>query len=303
LILLCGLMSETPLERVREALDALGADHCTLDPRRAGTSSLEPSVAGGRLRADGHDLPLDAVRGVYNRWSDPASLPDVARRLADRPERGSSHRLHQTLMHWMEVTPARVVNRCSAMGSNSSKPYQAQAIRRAGFEIPETLITNRPDEALRFFEERGEVIYKSISGVRSIVHTLERADLPRLDRIRACPVQFQEKVPGDDVRVHVVADRLFATRIETRATDYRYAGRQVGEAARLEPFELPDDVAERCVAVTAALGLEVAGVDLKRTPDGRYYCFEVNPSPAFSFYQDQTGQPIAHAIAQHLLAA
>jgi glutathione synthase/RimK-type ligase-like ATP-grasp enzyme len=206
-------------------------------------------------------------------------------------------------MHWMEVTPARVVNRCSAMGSNSSKPYQAQAIRRAGFEIPETLITNRPDEALRFFEERGEVIYKSISGVRSIVHTLERADLPRLDRIRACPVQFQEKIPGDDVRVHVVADRLFATRIETRATDYRYAGRQVGEAARLEPFELPDDVAERCVAVTAALGLEVAGVDLKRTPDGRYYCFEVNPSPAFSFYQDQTGQPIAHAIAQHLLAA
>jgi len=43
--------------------------------------------------------------------------------------------------------------------------------------------------------------------------------------------------------------------------------------------------------------LAVAGIDLRRTPEDEWYCFEVNPSPAFSFYEEATHQPIAEAIA------
>ena len=43
-------------------------------------------------------------------------------------------------------------------------------------------------------------------------------------------------------------------------------------------------------------------MDLRSTPDGAWYCFEVNPSPGFTYYQEETGQPIADAIAR-LLAA
>ena len=42
---------------------------------------------------------------------------------------------------------------------------------------------------------------------------------------------------------------------------------------------------------------------LKLTPDQQVYCFEVNPSPAFSYYEAHTGQPIAQAIARYLAAA
>jgi hypothetical protein len=38
-------------------------------------------------------------------------------------------------------------------------------------------------------------------------------------------------------------------------------------------------------------------------PDGRYYCFEVNPSPVFSCYEFDTGQQIAASIAALLMAA
>jgi hypothetical protein len=31
--------------------------------------------------------------------------------------------------------------------------------------------------------------------------------------------------------------------------------------------------------------------------DGRVICFEVNPSPAFSYYERHTGQPIARELA------
>jgi hypothetical protein len=46
-----------------------------------------------------------------------------------------------------------------------------------------------------------------------------------------------------------------------------------------------------------------SGIDLKITPDDEVYCFEVNPSPAFSYYESNTGQPISAAIARALTKA
>jgi glutathione synthase/RimK-type ligase-like ATP-grasp enzyme len=188
------------------------------------------------------------------------------------------------------------------MASNGSKPYQAQLISRHGLLTPETLITNDPQQAREFYETRSRVVYKSASGARSIVQTMVSADVERLGFLRACPVQFQTWVPGTDVRVHVIGTEVFATAITTTATDYRYATAQVDEPAYLEAYELDDEVAERCRELTADLGLEFAGVDLKITPDGQVYCFEVNPSPAYTYFSGQTKQPIAQALARHLLA-
>jgi hypothetical protein len=39
----------------------------------------------------------------------------------------------------------------------------------------------------------------------------------------------------------------------------------------------------------AILELVVAEVDLRRTPEDDWYCFEVTPSPGFSYYQSFTG--------------
>ena len=57
---------------------------------------------------------------------------------------------------------------------------------------------------------------------------------------------------------------------------------------------------ERCRRLAAGVNLPVAGIDLRVTAKGEWYCFEVNPSPGFTYYQDATGQPIAEAIAQFL---
>ena len=58
---------------------------------------------------------------------------------------------------------------------------------------------------------------------------------------------------------------------------------------------------KRPVATTLlTVGLVLAGIDLKITPDEEVYCFEVNPCPAFSFYELSTGQPISEGIARRL---
>jgi glutathione synthase/RimK-type ligase-like ATP-grasp enzyme len=103
-----------------------------------------------------------------------------------------------------------------------------------------------------------------------------------------------------DVRVHTIGERLFATAITTPATDYRYAHQQTGEEASFAATELPEELADRCLALARGLGLGLAGIDLRLTPDGRAVCFEVNPSPGYSYYESYTGQPITAAIAAHL---
>jgi glutathione synthase/RimK-type ligase-like ATP-grasp enzyme len=206
------------------------------------------------------------------------------------------------LRDWANNTAALVINRPSASASNSSKPYQAAFIEQFGFLTPPTLITTDADAALAFWDMHGAVIYKSISSVRSIVTRLTSAHLTRLPSLAVCPTQFQAYVPGRDIRVHLIGDRLFACQIDSDADDYRYAAR-TGSRLEMRNYVLPADVADRCRALVAGLGLVFAGVDLRRTPDGLWFCFEVNPSPAFTFYTASTGAPIAAAVADVLCTA
>ena len=71
----------------------------------------------------------------------------------------------------------------------------------------------------------------------------------------------------------------------------------------MEPLALPDEVAAACLRVARQFQLLFAGIDLKETPEGDYYCFEVNPSPGFLVYEQQSGQGISRALAQLLATA
>jgi D-alanine-D-alanine ligase-like ATP-grasp enzyme len=59
-------------------------------------------------------------------------------------------------------------------------------------------------------------------------------------------------------------------------------------------------LAARCIDLSRRLELPLAGIDLRRTPEGRHVCFEVNPSPAFSFYEQRAGIPVASSVARYL---
>lgn len=255
----------------------------------------------GWLRNDQQICRLEDITGVYIRLMDDRFLPEVKTEPHNSPKRAYCRSLHDTLTQWCQIAPTRVVNRPLAMGSNSSKPYQTQIISRYGFKIPKTLITNDPLVATKFAQQHEKIIYKSISGVRSIVQILNENDLGRLERIRWCPVQFQEFVEGTNIRVHVIGESAFATMLTTDATDYRYAHRQGYSEVGMTDIKLDDEIVQRCVRLASGLGLEFAGIDLKMTPNNEVYCFEVNPSPAFNFYESGTGQPIAQTVAQYLL--
>jgi hypothetical protein len=303
MILLCGIPSESPMAMVRARLEELGAAYLMLNQREVANARLIYKVSdravSGELWLHQQLYKLEDIRGVYTRLMDDQSLPEMRDEPIRSPARLHCRAFHDALIQWMEITPARVVNRTEPMGTNSSKPYQAQLIRQHGFLTPETLITNDPQAVREFHAQHARVIYKSISSVRSIVQTLDVKDYPRLQSIRWCPTQFQVFVEGDNVRVHVVGRDVFATRIRTDVTDYRYARHQ-GREAELVEWALDGELEKRCVKLAHALSLPFAGIDLKITPDDEVYCFEVNPCPGFSYYESYTRQPISYALARYL---
>jgi glutathione synthase/RimK-type ligase-like ATP-grasp enzyme len=133
------------------------------------------------------------------------------------------------------------------------------------------------------------------------VKILSAVKLNELWRIRHLPTQFQAFVPGTNVRVHVVGEDLYATKIMTEAVDYRYAGEE-GLEVKMVSMNLPEETAVACLNLSRMLNLPLCGIDLKLTPEGEYYCFEVNPSPAYSYYQENSGQDIATAIVKYLMS-
>jgi glutathione synthase/RimK-type ligase-like ATP-grasp enzyme len=306
MILLCGIPSETPLAMVGSELERMGADFRILNQRHVANCALSWEVSRGEITGtldlEGESFDVRSIDGAYVRLMDDRLLPELRGLGEDSPERRRSRAFHDALYRWLELAPGRVVNRSGPQGSNSSKPYQAQLIAASGFLVPETLITNDPACVTEFASERSAIIYKSTSGIRSIVQEFGETDRERLELIRWCPVQFQERIPGVDVRVHVVGEEAFPTRIVSDVLDYRYAKKQGGRA-ELEAVELAEHVVERCVLLAKKLMLPFVGIDLKVTPDDEVYCFEVNPCPAFSYFEANTGQPIARAVARYLVGA
>jgi len=303
MILLWGLSGDDPLEAVAASLRDRAVPFRLLDQRQVLDLSIDLRIGvrlSGVVHAPDGPIDLDEVDAVYVRVYD-------ARRLRTVEAAGSGvlpriQAIETALWSWIDESPARVVNRPSAMASNNSKPYQASLIHAQGFAVPETLVTTDAAAARDFWEQHRAVIYKSTSGIRSVVSRLTSVHLDRLKDLRWCPTQLQAWIPGRDFRAHVVGGMVFAAEVISDADDYRYARRQ-GSSVTLRACDLPPDVKERCLRTAAALGLPLAGIDLRESPGGEWYCFEVNPSPAFTYYQSHTGQPIAAAVANFLSGA
>ena len=304
MILVCGGLADTVTEIVCARLEASGYPYRLLDlafypaEYEVNWEWRGPTLTG-RIATDDWTLDLDDLTGVFVRYLGPEGRnpPD-----GTPPEHRSvmEFETDSGLMALFEDLPCVVINRIGGGMSNNSKPYQALLVRQAGLLSPATVITNDPDEARAFIDELdGKVIYKSLSGIRSIVRQMQPETMDRLPFLRHGPAQFQAFIDGTNVRVHTVGDSVFATRVFTDAVDYRYARRE-GGTVEMEPAILPDEVSAACLRMARALGLELTGIDLKETPEGNFYCFEINPSPAFLYYEQNTGQPISAAIAERL---
>jgi glutathione synthase/RimK-type ligase-like ATP-grasp enzyme len=286
MIALWGVSEDPPLAAVAEGLESLNVGTVHLDQRRIHEYFYEFTMIDGRLAGSirlGSDcFSLERISGIYVRSCGLRQLEEFEDVPESSEKWAAAVRFEDSLTLWCEMAQCAVVNRPEAMDSNVSKPYQLEIIRHSGFAIPDTLITTDPEAALEFWEKHRDVIYKSISNRRSIVTRLNANDRTRIGDVASCPTQFQRLIEGTDYRVHVLGDEVFASRIISTADDYRYAAQTQSTAAII-----PDDIAQRCIRLSRKLGVFFSGIDLRQTPEGEWFCFEVNTCPGYTSFEDQ----------------
>lgn len=299
MILVCGSASDPVTRFLCERLTDLGKAHRLLDLSRYPNDykvvqHRSDHILAGSISASEWTVRTDELTGVFVRshrpetnQEGPQGDPTVVAALRAEGALG--------LESLLAKIGCPVINRFESRWSNQSKPHQAFLIRGGLLRIPCTLITNDLSAAQRFYEEmEGMIIQKSASarstGTRRLTPTSLRESFSRERQ----PLQLQEFIEGEDIRIHVVADQVFPTLIRCDVADYRLAEE---DSIRIEAATVPVDVAAECVRLTRRFGLLFSGIDLRLTPNGEYYCFEVNTSPGFAFYETRTDQRISTALA------
>jgi glutathione synthase/RimK-type ligase-like ATP-grasp enzyme len=301
-ILLWGTMDDEPMAMAHAALMKARAEFLFLDHRTIFTADVDYAFdpeRGARCSVMSGETALDMarVKVAYVRGSNLYDYDDARDLPKDSPVAMRAARFEAQLMAWLDASDTLTINRSGPSATNNSKPYQMTLIRQAGFSIPETLVSNDAVAVKAFLTEHPDAVYKSISGVRSIVRPVGERHRDFLDDVQWCPTLFQRVVRGTNYRAHVIGNDVLAVRIESDRLDYRYGSSTITIA------ELPAGVSERCRRLTASLGLYFSGIDLIRTPQSEWYCLEVNPSPAFSYFELGSGQPIGAALAQFMIDA
>jgi glutathione synthase/RimK-type ligase-like ATP-grasp enzyme len=288
------------------ALQALlrrrGAGADVVDPSSFPESASLAFRAGEGLSVTAFGYALEEYTSVWWRRVAP---PRVSERIRDPEEhRFAARECREALWGALDAAGVPIHNQPDAETRAGRKPVQLAAARACGLRVPETLITNDPDEVLAFRERHGEVVYKVFSATSLMMtdtRPLTDADLPDLWRVRHAPLIFQEYVPrGREYRVTLVGDDVFAAEITIRHPGAHYDWR-LDQAYGVHATRLPADLERRLRALRRRLGLSSGSVDLRETPEGEVYFLEINPGGQFLFLDVFARLPVAERFCDLLL--
>ena len=250
--------------------------------------------------ADGVRVPMAEVTAVWWRrpqaFGFPAEIKDPAHRHFVQSEAAT------VFQGMYQSSTALWVNNVVRDAAAAHKPWQLKLAREVGLAIPETLITNDPEEARAFWHVHpGEVIYKPFLQTYHAwreTRKIQPEEEALAESVQLTPVLFQRYVPAVcDLRVTVIGERLFAAaaRAEQYDADIRF-----NVDAKYQAHDLPAEIQGKLFDLMRRLGLEYGAADFRLTPEGEYVFLEVNPAGQFLYIEKATEQPIAAALAEHL---
>ena len=199
-----------------------------------------------------------------------------------------------------------IINSPKAIEKTVDKYYTTALLEEGGLSVPPTIcVQGDTESAVEAFYELGEdVIYKPLFG--SCGSGLRRFKTEREVR-EAAPallnegrvLYLQKYIPcgGRDIRAFVLGGEVIAS-MERRGRDWR-ANLTLGGTA--VPRELSAAEKDMAIRAAAAVGAEVAGVDLLCDEDGQLYVIEVNGCPGWKGLASVTGVDVAAALAEYVI--
>ncbi len=303
-----GASSDTQAQALAREAKALGADNVLIESD-ALDRGLPFSFEDGSIYYRGQCL--DDLRGYFLRFIPLPHVPTMQRddelvlyedwyvSYMQSRERAS------VFLSWLlkvQHQGALLVNPPQAASVLQFKPFQLDALRSSGAQVPRTLISNDPERVRAFHAQVKDVIYKPVMG-GAITRILDEEALESIDAITRSPVIFQERAPGDDLRVMLVGDEIVscvAIVTPEQHLDFRADPSYSSGEAQYREVKLPAAVEEQCRKSARLCGLHFAGIDIKHQGD-RYVFLELNSSPMYYDVEYKLGHPITAAVARYIV--
>ncbi|MBN22826.1 MAG: hypothetical protein CL678_16185 [Bdellovibrionaceae bacterium] len=171
------------------------------------------------------------------------------------------------------------------MMTNESKPLQMvfslNKTTNSNIKIPKTFIKKGNPEKIKKETINKNWIVKSISGVRSLVVDNKSYRHWDYSPVKNIPTLFQEKITGDDVRIHFLKDKAYGLCVRGKSSvDYRYAS----ERGELKKMSIESSLLDYCKNLSKIEKNSLIGIDFIETPEKKYYCLEANPGPGWAWY-------------------
>ena len=292
-------------------LEAAGIDVARFD-----TDDLVPRLKGSYRDSDA---------SIY--WNDRKISPtDVQHVWYRRPDRlksklfGESPEGNYARLEWTEfvecflahIPQSKWVNHPACNVAASRKLQQLTTASKIGFAIPETLVTQGPEQLREFFDQhKGRVIVKPMStgyverpdeSCDTLIYTnrVQEAQLDDLTDLVNCPTLFQQFIQKkSDVRITVVDDKIHA--VELLASDE--SGKQRCDIRRdnmvdvsYRPISLPPTIRKNIRDLMRHYKLRFGAIDMAITPNGDWIFFEINPNGQWAWLDLTAGTSIAKSF-------
>jgi ribosomal protein S6--L-glutamate ligase len=207
------------------------------------------------------------------------------------------------LLHAAHLAGVRVVNAPRAVEACVDKHLTDVKLAAAGLPTVETAVCQRADDALTSFARLGgDVVVKPLFGSegRGMVRVSDPALAWRTFRAveQTGGILYLQRFvnhPGWDVRAFVVGGWVVGAMTRHGRGDWRTNAAQGG---RCEPRELTDTEVSLSLRAAAAVGCDIAGVDLLPGPGGGWFVLEVNAIPGWRALAAATGRDIAADVVR-----
>ena len=191
-----------------------------------------------------------------------------------------------------------VINRASAHRHNKAKGLHEACLQSFGLRVPDA-VTSADPATLRDFAKSGRTVLKAYNGKPARAREVSFDEVATYDGSTG-PLHLQRLIEGQEIRAHVVGEKTFTLKIDSPDLDYRRRGLFATES---RPVILPEDLAVQLQKATRLQGLVFAGWDLKLDSEGRYWCLECNPMPAFAAFDRRHDGAIAEELIRCLAEA
>ncbi|RXM51596.1 MULTISPECIES: MvdD family ATP-grasp ribosomal peptide maturase [unclassified Chryseobacterium] len=222
--------------------------------------------------------------------------------------------IRNTLFGFFESIDTYSLGKPSVYRRLDSKEEQLKIAQKIGLTIPETCLTNNPEEAKQFILKHQNVVAKMQTGfaiyengVENVVFTnvVSEEKLEELDSLLYCPMQFQKMIQKKkELRITIVGRDVYAFEVDSQQfedakVDWRKDG--VNLLDKWTQTELPAEVEKKLLELLDIYNVDYGAIDMIVSPEDDYYFIEINAAGEFFWLDNLTeGNVISKSIADVL---